>query len=372
MTPSATKARGGRPKAWTRDKIVQALRRYAELYGDDFTTACFNPSLGKWRDRPELVERYVAGDPETGAPWPSVNSIKKAFGSFNAAREAAGFSENARGPKPGARRRDGEHAPSDLEVRHVTRVIAVEREGTHVVRRLEGQVRAAERRAATLEREVERLRARKPRPTPKAKVKVKVVKERDLDALRAAKAQAKEARTTATRLAARLERAEATISTVRAEKADLKAKALEQAQRAFKAEERAEALAAAGSEVHEVEVVREVERVVEKVVQLPAPEQETVDEALRAAMLARREADAAVRRAAASDKAYYELAAAVKGEARRLTVEEMRELRASGPAGPAVLGAALKGLAAARSGRGDLRAALTAVATAALTWRDRL
>ncbi len=59
---------------------------------------------------------------------------------------------------------------------------------------------------------------------------------------------------------------------------------------------------------------------------------------------------------------------------RRLTPDELAELRTDGPAGPAVLAAALKTLAAARAG-GDtpaLRAALHEVARAAVTWEERL
>ena len=64
----------------------------------------------------------------------------------------------------------------------------------------------------------------------------------------------------------------------------------------------------------------------------------------------------------------------VCGEARRLTADELAALRAGGPSGPAVLAAALREVGRARaSGNGPaLDAALSALASAAVRWRDRL
>ena len=62
------------------------------------------------------------------------------------------------------------------------------------------------------------------------------------------------------------------------------------------------------------------------------------------------------------------------GEARRLSAGELAALRVGGPSGPAVVAAALKELARARAcGSGAaLDAALAALASAAVRWRDRL
>ena len=79
-------------------------------------------------------------------------------------------------------------------------------------------------------------------------------------------------------------------------------------------------------------------------------------------------------RAAAAERRARELATLLCGEARQLTPAELHELRAGGPSGPAVLAAALRALARARGG-GDgpaLDAALSALASAAIRWRDRL
>ncbi|UTI63546.1 hypothetical protein NBH00_19655 [Paraconexibacter antarcticus] len=66
--------------------------------------------------------------------------------------------------------------------------------------------------------------------------------------------------------------------------------------------------------------------------------------------------------------------AAVKGEPRRLTPAELEDLRATGPAGPAVMAKALGDLAAARrcGNPTALREALSRVARAAVTWQERL
>ena len=79
-------------------------------------------------------------------------------------------------------------------------------------------------------------------------------------------------------------------------------------------------------------------------------------------------------RAAAAERRARELAVLVCGESRRLTQAELDALREGGPSGPAVLAAALRELARARAGGNGpaLDAALTALASATVRWRDRL
>jgi hypothetical protein len=177
---------------------------------------------------------------------------------------------------------------------------------------------------------------------------------------------AAEARRTAARLASRLERAEATITDARAAKRDMAGELAEAQRAAARAADRAVAaerlLAGARAEVR-------VERIVQS-----APEQDVVDEAMARARAAEDTARRAELRAAQAEREYAELATAATGQARKLTHTELEALRADGPAGPALLADALKALAGAR--RTDnpqrLNEALTLVASAAVTWRDRL
>lgn len=392
--PSATTARGGARKTWTRDKIITALKRYADLYGDDFTAASFSPSSAKWNDHPELAERYFAGDPETGAPWPSLNAVKDPFnGSFNEAKLAAGLPVNKPGPSRG-KRPAGTAAPI-RDVRHVTRTVVREVDGGEARRRAE----RAEAKVARLSAKVERLEAalrEKPRglaPAPKTitktKTKTHTVRVKDEVAFkraedRHAKATAKiearladareaeklarvdlaEARQAATRAASKLERAEATIHGLRDERRDLRAELSRAEDRATVAERERDAARARPPE--RVEVTKHIVK--------ESPSAVAVREAEHRADRAVREAHEAELRAARAEREYMEIAAAVKGEPRKLTKAELNALRSKGPAGPAVLAKALKALAAARAtnNKTALFGALTQVASAAVTWKERL
>lgn len=349
MTPSATTARGGRKAAWTRDKCISALRRYAALYGDGFTAAAFSPATAKWRDDALSIERYYAGDPDGGS-WPSLNALKAQFGgSFNDARVAAGLTPN----KPGSKKRAaGAHAPV-RNVSHVgaTRTVFIERQAdAEVLGRVE---RARDRALARAER-AEALAA-----IPKTITKT--VKVRDDAALRAARARAKGLAVDVKRLTLLAERA-----VVR--EAEL---AREVARRAAGIGTGINDGHSAAPRVVEVEVERVVTKTVERITERPHPGEAKIAAAREQARAADRRVAAAEKDARAAEASYAELAVAVKGSARKLAPGEVAELRAKGPSGPAVLGAALKELAAARSGRGNLKTALTEVASAALTWRDR-
>jgi hypothetical protein len=87
-----------------------------------------------------------------------------------------------------------------------------------------------------------------------------------------------------------------------------------------------------------------------------------------------RDAAEARRAAAAAERRVRELGALVTNGPHRLTAGELQALRSDGPSGPAVLAAALRRLAKARTAgdRGGLREALGEVAAAAVRWRDRL
>ena len=113
-----------------------------------------------------------------------------------------------------------------------------------------------------------------------------------------------------------------------------------------------------------------LERVEELIADAEARVRASDDQAQAAALDA---ADARAEAAAAERRAR-ELSALVADGQHRLTGGELAELRTGGPSGPAVLAAALKRLARARSAgdRGGQAAALAEIASAAVRWRDRL
>lgn len=76
---------------WSRDRIAAKIREWAELYGDPPVAEDWNPALAAQRRRlgssvvAETRARYSAGD------WPSTQSVKDYFGSWNEAIREAGF-----------------------------------------------------------------------------------------------------------------------------------------------------------------------------------------------------------------------------------------------------------------------------------------
>ena len=125
-----------------------------------------------------------------------------------------------------------------------------------------------------------------------------------------------------------------------------------------------------------VKVARRDARVeaLERVEQLVAEAEARVRASDDQAQAAARDAADARAEAAAAERRARELSALIADGQRRLTGGELAELRTGGPSGPAVLAAALKRLARARSAgdRGGQAAALAEIASAAVRWRDRL
>lgn len=392
MTASANMTRGGRQKAWSRDKIIERIQRWVTLYGEPPRSADWNPSAAKWSASEWRVERYRLGDPETGQPWPSLNATKREFGgSLSAAIIAAGFEPNKPGPKArkDVRPEVTERQPIPTDVR-----IAMEGLGSDI-RRLERKLATRERqldraREATAAARAERDAARRARKATtntvvrtRTKTKTKTVRdgraevrlkaalarERDLKAeARVLKAEVREARMTAARLAARLERAEATITDLRQDRRELRVDLERVTDTADRLKRNA------GSGRLKPAEVREVVKVEKETVYLPAPEQEEIDAARAEAERAAETVRAAKAAQASAERRYMEIAEAATGDRRILTEGELVELRKGGPSGPAVLGAALTGLAKARKlgGKGPLKTALYEVASAAVRWRDRL
>lgn len=386
---AALQARNGRGTAWDRDTIIIAIREWVATYGEPPRAADWNPSSAKWSGQLWRVARYRAGRAD-GSPWPALNSAKRPFGgSLNEAIRAAGFEP----AKPGPKRR------TDVDPEQAHRAVMCPEARAMVAAAL-AQARECERRVAQLEARLERVGERAQRAAAerdaarragrRVTVKPKVVRERVVDDAAVARAQrrvvnaeakaeatvrdardklaearmdAAEARTAAKRMAAKLERAEATIGTLRGERRELKLAQDRLADELVAAERLLERARAEAERAPEIVTVREA-----------APEAAEVRAAQAAAARDRRAAVEAELRAARAERELRETVAALRGEARRLTAAELAELRTNGPGGPAVMAEALKGLAAARQTNNPTRMqdALRRVAQAAVNWQERI
>jgi hypothetical protein len=369
--------RRGKTPQWTPESVITEIQHFVEAHGEVPRLADLNPGQAKITGQVWRIDRYRAGCPICGSAYPSANAARRCFdGSLERAIRAAGFEPAKRGPR---RRTD-----VDLSERATARL---EHDARVAVDAALARASDAETRAERLAVQLERARTR---AAAAPKVKTKIVRERVTDAaalaritrareaaearaltlktdLAEAKMDAAEARRTAAKLASRLERAEATITDARAAKRGVGAELADAQAAAERALQRAEAaevaLAAARSSA-----VR-----VERVVEAP-PEQAVVDEALGRAAAAEDASARAEARAAKAERDYAEVAVAATGAPRKLTSTELEELRSDGPAGPALLADALKSLGVARraDNRLKLEEALAQVASAAVTWRDRL
>jgi hypothetical protein len=80
------------PATWTRETIVEALRRFHERYGHSPRATDLSPAMARRAGHPEQAERFHAdGD------MPSLAVVTKRFGGLNAAIEAAGLPSRKRG-----------------------------------------------------------------------------------------------------------------------------------------------------------------------------------------------------------------------------------------------------------------------------------
>jgi hypothetical protein len=342
MAPSAQTAGGRRIRRWTRDTIIEKIREWQARYGEPPCSADWNPSLARWRAQEWRIERYQEG------VWPSTNAVKRPFGgSFDAAVRAAGFVP----ARPGPRRAAGAARP----VVDQREPLAPRDSGDELARLAEARVAALERRLAAAERRAER-----------------------------AEAQVADARRRARRANEQAGRARRARERSRASERELRAATTEEIERiAIDAEARVRATTdQAEAATRDAAEARRAARFAET---RAAEAEARADAAERLEAVARAElasegagaAQAAVkaaeRRAAMAERTARELATLACGEPRRLTPEELDTLRVGGPSGPAVLARALKELGRARAvGNGELVAALTEVASAAIRWRDRL
>jgi len=378
-------------------RSINFIKRWVALFGEPPRAADLNPSAARNGVQQWRIARYNAGDPETGEPFLALNTLKKPFGgSLSAAVRAAGFVPARPGPPSRAEIRGRQVDPNKLGMHPEVRIVleAARADARAAAGKLEvrdRQLAEARERAARLDRQLRAARARLEslQARPKVETKTKVVRERVVDGTAVQRARARadkarqeaaekveraragetEAKQAATRLAARLERAEATITTTRAQKAEMGALLAERTVERDRLEDRAVAAERQVDELREqVALLRARPPVVK------SADREAVELAELEAREAQRARDEAEVRAARAERELRETVALVTGQARQLTSEEIAALRTDGPAGPAMLASAITELAQARrrGGRADVDAALRKVAAAAETWRGRL
>jgi hypothetical protein len=83
----AVRAAGRRP-TYTREQILDAIRRWTELHDAPPTRADWEPSRARRMGHEWRVVRFEEGE------WPTTRMVCRWFGTFNAAVEAAGFRPN--------------------------------------------------------------------------------------------------------------------------------------------------------------------------------------------------------------------------------------------------------------------------------------
>lgn len=82
-----------RPPRFSRNEILERIREWTLLYGEPPTIRDWDPSRARRTGQIWRAERFEAG------AWPSVSMVKRQFGRFNAAVQAAGLA-----PRQGPRR----------------------------------------------------------------------------------------------------------------------------------------------------------------------------------------------------------------------------------------------------------------------------
>jgi hypothetical protein len=84
---------------WTPERIVFAIRAWAEENGDIPAAIDWNPAMARANGHLDKVEKFYSED-----AWPDLSTVQARFGSWSAAIRAAGFTPRPRGVKKGDRR----------------------------------------------------------------------------------------------------------------------------------------------------------------------------------------------------------------------------------------------------------------------------
>jgi hypothetical protein len=90
LSPRRRPSRARRPLR-SADAVLEAIRAWVERYGETPGMADWDPSRAREIGQSWRVERFYEGD------WPSVATVRRHFGTLNAAVERAGFEPRPRG-----------------------------------------------------------------------------------------------------------------------------------------------------------------------------------------------------------------------------------------------------------------------------------
>jgi DNA-directed RNA polymerase subunit RPC12/RpoP len=85
----ASRASGEARKVWTPDAVVAAIQAWARLHGEPPCMTTWSITRARNIGKPELTQVKLV--PYKAGEWPSPQAVIRAFGSWNAGIEAAGF-----------------------------------------------------------------------------------------------------------------------------------------------------------------------------------------------------------------------------------------------------------------------------------------
>jgi hypothetical protein len=94
-----------RPHLRSADSVLEAIAAWVERYGETPGMADWDPSRARRAGQMWRVTRFYEGD------WPSVATVRRHFGSLNAAVREAGFDPRPQGQRATPLRSPGEPAP---------------------------------------------------------------------------------------------------------------------------------------------------------------------------------------------------------------------------------------------------------------------
>ena len=89
--PCAAIKKGVEAKIWTPAAVILAIEEWAHMYGEPPAVADWNPTQARILNDEARAQRFEDAD----GNWPHAHTVRRAFGSWATALEAAGFTPRA-------------------------------------------------------------------------------------------------------------------------------------------------------------------------------------------------------------------------------------------------------------------------------------